>query len=217
MKLIYATVFALAASAVLAGPRRNYNRRPNANQAQASSNVNLDTDVDSVDDLKNYAESFYNKHGAQYQRQLQALSVKLQNGFKKGANLQQKQANIENILKKNAPSFGMTYNQANNLINTNRNEIKNLLSSINISEIKSTANGDLGGALDQGIDAIENQDLKSAVEDLKDLAVDSLDLDEDKSVQENLFAIFEALDEKFDIMDQVEEAVDDAKNAMNQN
>jgi len=213
MKLIYATVFALAASAAFASPARTYNRKKQNAQA-SSSNVSLDSDIDSTDDLKAYAESFYNKHGASYQRDLQALSIKLQNGYKKGSSIQQKQANIENILKKHAPKFGMSVRQANTLINSNKAEIQSLLSNININQIKSTANDDLGTAMDDGIDAIENDDLKAAVEDLKDLAVESLDLDENASIQENVFSIFEMLDNKFDIMDKVENAVDEAKDAM---
>jgi len=207
MKLLYGAVVLLAATAI-ASPRRRYNQNKRTN-VQAPTVLN--TNVDSTDDLKAYAEEFYKKHGSQYQKEIQSLVVKLQNGLNSGRSMQQKQANIENIIKNNASKFGMTYAEARDGLEENKEVLTELLNTVNVNEIKSTLNSGVGSAVDDGLSKIENEDLKAAVEDVKDMVFDSLEIDENASVKETMASIFDLLDEKFEIMDNVEQALDEAK------
>jgi len=207
MKLIYAGILALAATA-LATPARRYNQnryrpRPKTDE--------LADGIDNLEELQKYAEKFYMTHGADYQRDLMALATKLQKGLESGRSAQQKQANVEAILLNNASKFNMSRSEAQALIRQNQNNVQQLLNSVNVSQIQAKVNDRTEDVVDDLFEMIENDDVKKAAEDAKEMVFKSLNIDEDASVKETFLSLFEMLDDEFDIQGNVDDIVSDAK------
>ena len=209
MKLIYAGILALAAT-TLATPARRYNQNRNRYRPQQKPDELADG-IDNLEELQKYAEKFYMKHGADYQRDLMALATKLQKGLESGRSAQQKQANVEAILLNNASKFNMSRSEAQNLIRQNQNNVQQLLNSVNISQIQSKVNDRTEDVVDDLFDMIENDDVKKAAEDAKEMVFKSLNIDEDASVKETFLSLFEMLDDEFDIQGNVDDVVNNAK------
>lgn len=201
MKLqILATICLLGAVAV-ASPRRRYQAGPSQRQAAAK--------IESLDDVQNVAAQFYDKHGSQYQTAVQSVAGKLQRAFQSGKSTAQRQKNIEQVLIYNADQFGISRNEARQMVTDQKDFIEDSMSRVEIAAFKQRLGQGLGAQLNEGISQIENKKVRDMVNDARKSVISSLELNENESVQDNLGNLWSFLNTKFDIEGEAQDVMDE--------